>query len=114
MLARAAAHEDGDAEPRHHGVGESRPTTIVTVEPGFGLRAAGRILGEDDPVLARVGRVLVLDVDDEARLLERLRRRSSSWLVTSGIVDSFGPFETISVTVEPRAAEVAAGSGSGR
>ena len=37
MLARAATHDDGDAEPRHQGTATSLPTKIVTVVPGFAL-----------------------------------------------------------------------------
>src|SRR5439155_5505411 len=34
VLARTASHQDGDANPGHY-CGRSRPTTIVTVVPGF-------------------------------------------------------------------------------
>ena len=72
VLARAATHDDGDAEPRHQGTCDEPADDDRHRRAGLRLRAADRVLGEDDSVLARVGRVLLLHVDREARLLERL------------------------------------------
>ena len=69
----------------------------------LGLRPADRILRRDDAVLRRVARVLEHDARPEARIVERRPVRSSSRCpVTSGTADVVGPFETESVTVEPR------------
>ena len=72
VLARAPAHDDGDAEPGPSGRGDEPADDDRHRRARFRLRPADRVLGEDDPVLVRVGRVLLLDVDREARLLERL------------------------------------------
>ena len=65
--------------------------------------AAGRVLREHEPVLGRVGHILLDDRHREPCLLQELRRGLPVVLVTLGIVTSCGPLETLTVTVEPTA-----------
>ena len=105
MLARAATHEDGDADARHQGSATRWPTTIVTVVPGLAL--VPPIGSCESTIPSWAGSVVSCCCTSTLKpdCSSVCCAEASSWLVTSGIVVCFGPFETKSVTVPPRASD---------
>src|SRR5262245_34356892 len=104
VLARAPTHDDRDADPRHQG-GTSRPTTIVTVVPGFAFLPPSGSCVRTSP--SWFGSVVSWSCTSTLKpdCWSTCVAEASSWLVTSGTVVCFGPLETKSVTVPPRASE---------
>src|SRR5262249_52459909 len=113
VLARTPAGEDGDAEAPAHGGGpgccpccDSFPTTIVTTVPGGACVPPGGSCESTIPSCdwSVTGCVTMCTLNPEA--VSCCCADAWSWLVTSGTADVFGPFETLSVIVEPGLTEV--------
>src|SRR5205823_11884585 len=114
VLARAAAHDHGDADPPRHGVvvvvsveaAVSRPTKIVTTAFGFaGVPATG---DWSSTMFSWLGSVVscgtIFTRKPESFRVDTAVSLSS--VVTGGTGFFVGPFETVRVMVEPLGAVV--------
>src|SRR6185437_7237073 len=109
VLRRLAAEQDRNTCLCHGGgggpAGTKLPTTIVTVDPLAALVPPVGLCESTIPSRPGSPTSCRWTLTVKPALSSVDRAESSSWLVTSGTVDCFGPLETLSVIVAPGAAE---------